>query len=252
MNERGKAGVQVHRHPHHVGNEPQETVGEEQGGLVQDAERVHALGDPGAEEFQLPREIDRALVEHLADEVAIKAEQDSRRHRDQQGGNARDGSHGAPRRPLDMDVQRHRHGRHHHRMLLRQHRRRIGHDGAGIPGGPAARQAAHEAPARQHCEERGHDDGALHEVGHRVHRHGVDREERHAHAHGGKPRCAEMRLGLEFLGEACVREQVAHEGHRVPPRCPGAGRCSRGAASTIRRRPGRPPRRSCRRTAGAA
>ena len=133
----GERWAHVHRHPHHVGRKPKKAVGEEERCLVQNAERVHALGDSRAQAFKLLGKIQRALVKEFADEIAIDAKKDHCRHCDEGGGCAGNGGNGFPARAAHMDVKGNGHRGHHDRMLLRQHGSHIAQQRQPIPRHPA-------------------------------------------------------------------------------------------------------------------
>ncbi len=114
-----------------------------------------------------------------------------------------------------QDHQRRRDCRHHHRVLLREHRQKIRRRGCRVPAAGAAEQSLQHAPQGEHREQRRHDDGALDEVGHPVDRYRVQHEQQRA----GQRQPSRARIvehGAEQAREktvqqrccACVQQQV--------------------------------------------
>jgi hypothetical protein len=121
----------------------------------------------------------RVFVEWRADDVAESRPEQRARGPDERRGRDRNHCQPLSRRARDHDIDRHRGERRQYRVLLRHHRERIRDHGEEVQPPLSGAQPQREEPQRHDREERREQDGALDEVGDRVHGDGVEREETH-------------------------------------------------------------------------
>ena len=207
----GKRRPHVDRHPLDIRHEPEEAIAEEQRRLVQDAQGEEPRGNSRAQSFQLLDREARTLVEGGPDDRAVYLQKNPGRHQDRNQGQRNDQDDTLPAGPGDKDVKRYRQSRGHDGGFFGHDREHIEKQGQAQPVVPLADKASYPCDARQHDEQGGHDDRALHQVRDCVHGNRVQCEQHDPNPQRGLRRWHEISVRLDLLRETLTAQQLREQ-----------------------------------------